>query len=81
MSRTLETLVSINNSKQKVLFAAVFVLPNNLGGMLLNCSFIPRTVVQCDNLPQDVENLHELNPFKESIKNIDLTLDGPMYRY
>ena len=44
-------------------------------------SFIPRTVVQWNNLPQDVVNLHELNPFKESIKNIDLTLDGPLYRY
>ena len=26
-------------------------------------------------------HLHELIPFKESIKTIDLTLDGPMYRY
>ena len=44
-------------------------------------SFIPRTVVQWNNLPHDVVNLHELNPFKESIKYIDLTLDGLTYRY
>ena len=37
ISRTLETQVNINNSKQKVHFAAVFVPPKNLGGMLLNC--------------------------------------------
>ena len=44
-------------------------------------SFIPRTVVQWNNLPQDVVDLNELIPFKESIKTIDLTLDGTMYRY
>ena len=44
-------------------------------------SFIPRTIVQWNNLPPDIVQLHETKTFRKSLNTIDLTLNGSSYHY
>ena len=44
-------------------------------------SFVPRTVIQWNNLPADIVNIDDINAFKVAISDLDLTMGGPLYCY
>ncbi len=44
-------------------------------------SFVPRTIIQWNNLPSDVVNAGDLDWFRQKLADIDLTLQGRLYHY
>ena len=44
-------------------------------------SFVPRTVIQWNNLGSDIVDLNDPKQFKTELQQLDLTLKGPSYHY